>query len=201
MPLRCASRYAGGMMVSARLRPIASCARPAERLLRLRVPGDDDGCRRPCRRRRRARCRGSSARAHRCAATCASASRRRSSAIATAIRFAVETAKFCSSTVHTRLPPTCSTQNTPITLVPRRSGTSSIAPMLSGSRYDAVKPLVRGSVLGVRSRDHALVFDGVEVGGRRLARQPRAGFVRVVAASKQPDALDRPARPCRSATG
>ncbi len=54
------------------------------------------------------------ARASLCA-TWLSASRRRSSAIATAIRLAVETAKFCSSTVHARGPPTCSTQNTPIT--------------------------------------------------------------------------------------
>ena len=44
----------------------------------------------------------------------ASASRRSSSAIATAMRLAVEMAKFCSSTVHVRGPPTCSAHSTPI---------------------------------------------------------------------------------------
>ncbi len=144
MPVRCASRYAGGMMVSASLRPIASwrvqpkvfsaCAFQVVMMLSASMPTN-------------ASCAVSRIKCARAslAATWASASRRRSSAIATAIRFAVDTAKFCSSAVHARLPPTCSTQNTPITLVPRRSGTSSIAPMLSGSRYDALNPLVRGS--------------------------------------------------------
>ena len=76
----------------------------------------------------------------------ASAARRSSSAIATTIRLAVETAKFCSSTVHVRVPPTCSAHSTPIIRSSWRSGTSSMAPMPCGRRYDCMNSRVRGSV-------------------------------------------------------
>ena len=58
--------------------------------------------------------------------------------------------------------------------------------MLSGSRYDVEESA--GPRIGPRIRrgDHALAFDRIEVGRRRLTGQTRAGFVRAAAEPEQP---------------
>ena len=76
-----------------------------------------------------------------------SACRRSSSAMATTMRLPTEIAKFCSSTVQTRVPPTCSAHNTPTAVLSCRNGTSSMAPMPFGFRYGSRNSRVRGSVL------------------------------------------------------
>ena len=115
MPLLCASRKAGGMIVSGEVAAEHLLPRPAERLLRLRVPGDDARRASPCRRTHRARCRGSGARARRSRPR-ARAPRggvrrrwRRRSGWRSRWRSSARRPSTC------RGPPTCSTQSTPLT--------------------------------------------------------------------------------------
>ena len=178
MPLLCASRNAGGMIVSARLRPSASsrvqpnvCSACAFQVTMLPAAS-------PCRRTRRARCRGSGARARRSRPAAPAPRGARSSAIATAIRLAVEMAKFCSSTVHVRAPPTCSAQSTPLTVVAlAQRHVEHGADVLRDRDTSSRNSRVRGSVLRVVRRDDALAFERLEVRRELLAPQPRAGLV------------------------
>ena len=175
MPLLCASRNAGGTIVSARFLPrtssrvqpnvVSACAFHATIAAR-RIDADEGIVRRvddqaapelrfpPAGRARSA------------------VPPRRGRPT---MRLATEIAKFCSSTVQMRAPPTCSAQSTPTVVLSCRSGTSSMAPMsirdqvgVAESRRCADRSRA-SSAATTRSRSMR-----VEIGRRIVAVQQRA---------------------------